>query len=91
MKNLIEKFIKDAQKVVELSIAMHIEDINKNTDAGLKKALNYVLDAYKKNGSPLPEDILTVTIKTALAMSLKEQGYVDNKFNANILRSIKTL
>jgi len=91
MKNLIEKFIKDAQKVVELSIAMHIEDINKDTDTGLKKALNYVLDAYKKNGSPLPEDILTVTIKTALAMSLKEQGYVDNKFNANILRSIKTL
>ena len=91
MKNLIEKFIKDAQKVVELSIAMHIEDINKNTDTGIKKALNYVLDAYKKNGSPLPEDILVVAIKTALAMSLKEQGYVDNKFNANILRSIKTL
>ena len=88
VEDLIESFIKSTKKVVEISIAMHIEEIEKNTDKGLKKALDYVLNIFLEK-SPLPEDVLVLCIKTALAVSLEEQGYIDNKYNQSIIDSME--
>jgi len=91
MDTLVVNFLNGVQKVVEIAVAMHQDDIEKDPTKGINKALDYVLNEYKKNKSPLSEDFLVVAIKTALFKSLKEQGYEDQKFKKNIMKDLKKI
>ena len=84
---LITKMINEAQKAVEIAIAMFYDDIEKDTNKGINKVLDYVYKAYKKNGME-PNDAKPL-VKIAFAKSLKENNIdVPESFVKGILKDL---